>query len=97
MIEVLLLPEAEEDLSDAAAFLERRVRGLGDRLVAEVEYALERVAENPNVGPRLEQDVRKIRVRRFPYSLIYRILPDYVLVLAVAHHRRRRNYWRNRG
>ena len=96
MTEVVLLPEAEEDLSEAAAFLERRVPGLGDRLVAEVESALGRLAENPYVGPLLSPDVRKLRVRRFPYNLIYRILPAHVLVLAVAHHRRRRNYWRNR-
>ncbi|HEX2092437.1 MAG TPA: type II toxin-antitoxin system RelE/ParE family toxin [Longimicrobiaceae bacterium] len=96
MIDVVLLPEAEEDLSDTAAFLERRVPGLGDRLVAEVEYALGRLAENPYVGPHLVQDVRKLRVRRFPYNLIYRILPSHVLVLAVAHHRRRRKFWRGR-
>jgi toxin ParE1/3/4 len=94
--EVVLLPEAEEDLSEAAAFLERRVPGLGDRLVTEVEHALGRLAENPYVGPCLIEDVRKLRVRRFPYNLIYRILPAHVLVLAVAHHRRRRKYWRGR-
>ncbi len=55
MIEVVLLPEAEEDLSDAATFLERRVPGLGDRLTAEVEYALGRLAENPYVGSPLVQ------------------------------------------
>lgn len=96
MTEVVLLPEAEEDLSDAAAFLEQRVDGLGDRLVAEVEHALDRLAENPYVGPHLGPDVRKLRVRRFPYNLVYRVLPDRVLVLAVAHHRRRRRFWHGR-
>lgn len=96
MTEVVLLAEAEEDLSDAAAFLEKRVPGLGDRLVAGVEHALGRLAENPYVGPPLDDGVHKLLVRRFPYNLIYRILPEHVLVLAVAHHRRRPSYWRDR-
>jgi plasmid stabilization system protein ParE len=68
--EVFLLPEAEHDLSDAAAFLERRVPGLGDRLTDEVEHALGRLAENPHAGPDIGQGVRRLRVRHFPYSLI---------------------------
>jgi toxin ParE1/3/4 len=33
---------------------------------------------------------------RFPYSVIYSLLEDDVLVVAVAHHRRRPFYWRDR-
>jgi toxin ParE1/3/4 len=96
VIEVALLPEAEEDLDDAATFLDERLSGLGDRFLASVEMSLRRLAENPYVGPLVQHDVRKLRVRRFPYNLIYRIQPARVIVLAVAHHRRRPEYWRDR-
>jgi toxin ParE1/3/4 len=94
---VHLLPEAEDDISEAAGFYNDRVDRLGDRFVTAVEVALLRVGENPHEGPEADKDVRKLRVKRFPYNLIYRILPSHVLVLAVAHHRRRPTYWRNRG
>lgn len=71
---VRLLPEAEDDLSEAAAFLEQRVVGLGIRLVADVESAFARLEENAYVGPHLGRGVRKLRVNRFPYNVIYRIL-----------------------
>jgi plasmid stabilization system protein ParE len=96
LITVRLLLEAEDDLAEAAAFLEERVDGLGVDLTVEVEHAISRLEENPFVGPQLERGVRKLRVNRFPYNLIYRILPDEVLVLAVAHHRRRPWFWRDR-
>ncbi len=96
MIPVRLLLEAEDDLTEAASFLEERVDGLGVDLTVEVEHANARLEENPYVGPRLERGVRKLRVNRFPYNLVYRILPDEVLVLAVAHHRRRPRFWRDR-
>ncbi|WP_414682950.1 type II toxin-antitoxin system RelE/ParE family toxin [Longimicrobium sp.] len=94
---VRLLLEAEDDLDEAAAFLEQRVPGLGRALVEEVERALARLEENPHVGPHASRNVRKLRVKRFPYNLVYRILPEEVLVIAVAHHRRRPSYWRGRG
>jgi plasmid stabilization system protein ParE len=92
-----LLPEAEEDLAEAALFLEQRVTGLGDGLVAEVERSLARLAQNPYVGPDVGAGARKLSVRRFPYGLIYRLETERVLVLAIAHDRRRWGYWRNRG
>ncbi len=96
MTPVRLLLEAEDDLSEAAAFLEERVQGLGVDLTVEVEHAIARLEENPYVGPPLARGVRKLRVNRFPYNLVYRILPDEVLILAVAHHRRRPSFWRSR-
>jgi toxin ParE1/3/4 len=36
---------------------------------------------------------RRIGVRGFPYHLAYRLTDDEVQVLAVAHDRRRPDYW----
>jgi len=35
-------------------------------------------------------------LKRFPYSLVFRDEPEYILVIAVAHHRRRSGYWSRR-
>jgi hypothetical protein len=32
----------------------------------------------------------------FPFSIIYWVTDDAIIVLAVAHHRRRPGYWRGR-
>jgi mRNA-degrading endonuclease RelE of RelBE toxin-antitoxin system len=40
--------------------------------------------------------VRRCRLRRFPYGLIYAIDRGDILIVAVAHAHRRPDYWRDR-
>ena len=40
--------------------------------------------------------VRKMRVARFPYAVLYSIVSDQIRVIAVAHDRRRPFYWSGR-
>jgi hypothetical protein len=35
-------------------------------------------------------------VKRFPYHIVYRTDREPILIVAVAHGRRRPRYWRNR-
>jgi hypothetical protein len=35
-------------------------------------------------------------LRRYPYSIVYRVVDDTVVVAAVAHARRRFGYWKRR-
>lgn len=37
-----------------------------------------------------------MRLRKFPYALVYALGMEQVHLLAVAHLRRRPGYWRNR-
>ncbi len=36
------------------------------------------------------------RVQRFPFGLIYRIDPEKIFIIAVAHLHRRLGYWKSR-
>lgn len=96
MTEVVLLPKARRDLSEATKYLERRRAGVGERLAAEVQSALERLAENAYVGPEVNPGVRRLLVHGFPYSVIYRIHATQVLVLAIEHQRRQPHHWQDR-
>jgi plasmid stabilization system protein ParE len=50
----------------------------------------------PERFPVMLGDVRCMRVRRFPYSLFFRVRGDQVVVLAVFHARRDPTTWRER-
>jgi plasmid stabilization system protein ParE len=69
---------------------------LGSGLYAEVEQALEFAARMPLAGVPVRRNVRKVVLRRFPYSLFYEIVGEAVHIIAVAHQRRRPGYWRHR-
>lgn len=47
----------------------------------------------PPVGP----DMRRCLLTRFPYLVIYALLPGELLVLAVGHQHRKPGYWRERA
>ncbi len=62
-----------------------------------VDSATKRIAAEAESHPVLADDIRWVRVRRFPYMLVFvRESPDSLLVLAVAHAKRRPGYWKRR-
>ena len=69
---------------------------MGDRFAGEVRLAIRRILETPNRWRVLEDDVRRCVVRVFPYSVLYTIEPDFILIVAVMHGKREPGYWRYR-
>lgn len=96
MTRVRLLPEALEDLRHAARFYEHEAPDLGVAFASAVEHSLSLLRDNPAIGSILPDGARKLVVRRFPFLIVYRILPDEVLVLAIGHQRRHPGFWRTR-
>jgi toxin ParE1/3/4 len=96
-VKLVIVPLALEELEDAAAFYSASANvELGRAFVAEFERAVERLLENPKLGAIFRGTRRRFLLRRFPYSVIYQILPEELRVIAVAHHRRRPGYWARR-
>ncbi len=90
-------PEADEEFREAIRWYEERRPGLGADFLAAVREARELIAEHPEIGsvvPSSRQGERRLMVRRFPYQLIYYVRPRDVVLVAVAHIKRRPGYWR---
>ncbi len=85
---IRFVAEAERDLDDAVAFYQSRRTGLG------IEFAA--AVERPKAWHPLSRRTRRYRLSRFPYSVVYHIMDDGILVLAVAHHSRRPGIWKYR-
>ncbi|PWU02831.1 MAG: type II toxin-antitoxin system RelE/ParE family toxin [Terriglobia bacterium] len=84
---------AEQELLSEIGYLEQRAPGIGRRFFMEVRRAENFIAKFPEAAEEILPSVRKRPLRKFQYSLIYTIQPSTLLILAVAHHRRRPNYW----
>jgi toxin ParE1/3/4 len=87
---------ARRELRRAVEYYEERVPGLGSELLEEVERAVHEIASSPEAGSPYLANTRRVLVRRFPYRVVYRVRPEEIVVLAVAHQRRRPGYWRGR-
>jgi toxin ParE1/3/4 len=89
-------PTARRELNEAADFYDLEGPGLGAAFLAAVERALTQVREFPEASAVALAPVRKKLVSGFPYAALYSIVDDTIVVLAIAHHRRRPFYWRDR-
>jgi len=90
-------PAAEAEHLETVAYFESKRPGLGASYLAEFEMVMSSVCASPHRYPiERRPDIRRIRMKRFPYFVLYREVSGTIQVLAVAHHRRRPNYWLGR-
>ena len=89
---------ASAELTEAVRWYESKHRGLGGELLDEVTKPIDRLSSNPETGRPMsaDQNTRRLLVSRFPYHLVYHIRPAEIVLVAVAHLKRRPGYWKNR-
>jgi toxin ParE2 len=93
---VRILPAAQAEIEEAAEWYEVARRGLAAEFLREVDAGLQRVTESPNAWHPLSKRLRRYRLNRFPYGILYQARKTEILVIAVAHLHRRPEYWRHR-
>jgi plasmid stabilization system protein ParE len=93
---VILRPAADADIQVTHDELEQSQAGLGDRFVASVREALERIEAMPEVYGLVWQDVRAARLKKFRHVVYYVVFADRVEVLAVLHGSRDAAAWQSR-
>lgn len=90
------LPEAEEELREASRYYENEAPGVGLAFITEVHRLIAMVISHPLAAPKIRGSIRSKVLLHFPYSLFYSIESDVILIVAVAHQKRRPTYWRSR-
>ena len=90
-------PEAKAEQAAAARWYEERVPGLGAAFREEAEAAASRIAATPEAFGIVSGDIRRHRLHRFPFGMIYRVEAERVFILAVMHLHRDPTYWEHRA
>ena len=93
---IRLLEPAQAELDDAINWYAEQAPGLGDAFLLETLKVLKLIEQFPQAWHPLTPEIRRCRLKRFPYSVVYILEADGILVLAVAHQHRKPSYWRNR-
>ena len=93
---IRLLEPAQAELDEAIAWYAEQAPGLGDAFLIEKLKAIRLIDQFPSAWHPLTPQIRRCRLKRFPYSVVYTHDGTDVLVLAIAHQHRRPNYWRAR-
>ena len=94
-LEMVVRPEAEEELLEVRRWYDARREGLGDEFAAEVDALVVRIVANPLAFRRVRGETRLGVLNRFPYAVYFRPTTTEIIVLAV-HGRQDPSRWQTR-
>lgn len=87
-------PEARIEAQAAATWYRGQSREAARGFTDAVAEGVQSIRERPEAWATWRRvDVRRRVLRRFPYSIFFVVENDIVIIVAVAHHRRRPGYW----
>ena len=90
------LDEALEEAEAAARWYAERSATAAIGFSDEIDAAEAAIARLPEAWPRFDHGTRRYLLRRYPFSIVYRVESHRVLVVAVAHGHRQPGYWKSR-
>lgn len=96
MLPFRLHPDAQEEALAAVEYIKADDPVEGTLFVRALEDALSWARKNPLIFRCFDGDFRRVRVGKFRYSLIFRLVDEEIQVLAVMHTSRRPGYWKRR-
>ena len=95
-MKVRFLTLAQQEVDEAVAWFGERAEGKGVDFLDELDRIVRLVKTYPFAAPQIDLEIRRRLFARFPYSLIYGIDHNTIVVIAVAHSRRAPHYWVDR-
>ena len=95
-MKIEFLEAAQAELDEAFIWYENQQENLGVQFLTEFDAAIKRITAYPKSYALLANDIRRCLIKRFPYSVLYGIDADTIVIIAVAHLHRKPNYWIDR-
>jgi toxin ParE1/3/4 len=89
-------PEAVAEAQAAVQWYREKSPSAADAFLAELDRAVERIAENPGMYPHYVRGTRRYLLQRFPFYLVYHQVAGKLQIVAIAHGRRKPGYWKKR-
>ena len=95
-MKIRFLSLADHEVADAVRWYKEQSEDLSPSFLDELDRVVRLVRTYPLLATQIEPDIRRFLFARFPYSLVYGIDQDTIVVIAVAHQHREPRYWADR-
>jgi len=89
-------PDARAEFLAAVEYYEECQAGLGRCFRETVEAEVDAIAAMPFRFRMLHAPFRRCLVPKFPYAIVFSIEPKFILIIALAHAKRKPGYWYDR-
>lgn len=93
---LVIWPEAEAEVADAAKWYEKQERGLGRDFLRAFRAATTVLRRNPFQYQIVFVEARRVLLRRFPYAVFFEIHGPDVVILGCLHTARDPREWQRR-
>jgi plasmid stabilization system protein ParE len=93
---LVIRPEADEEVREAALWYESRERGLGHEFLRAFRAATAVLRRNPLLYQVVVEQARRVLLRRFPYCVFYEVHGSEVVILACLRESRDPEEWERR-
>jgi plasmid stabilization system protein ParE len=89
-------PRAESEVDSAHGWYLNQSIQAADGFFEELIPALDRVRQHPQLYPSYLHGTRRLVLRDYPFSVVFRERLHDIQIVAVAHAKRRPGYWAKR-
>jgi plasmid stabilization system protein ParE len=93
---LIILPKALDDWQGAAEYYQAQSLTVGHRFEIELDEAFAWITRSSSTWVQVAPGLQKCQLRKFPYSVLYRLTADAVLITAIIHQKRHPDSWRKR-
>jgi len=96
MTDIRMMSAAEEEYTEALCWYAERSQLAAEGLDAEFERVLKTIAADPGRFPLCDARHRYCSMQHYPFQVIYRWNAEEILIVAVAHAKRKPGFWSDR-
>lgn len=89
-------PAAAEEVAAALGWYREQSESAASAFVTELDRTIVCIGDAPGRWSEHTHGTRRFVMRRFPFSIVYRVGPSTITIFAVAHARRLPGYWQAR-
>jgi hypothetical protein len=85
MKDLIIDPDAEQELIDILVLHEKRWKSLGINLYLEFQTLFDIIRHDPNSFPQYAGTYRMVVMTRMPFVIFYRDFPTFIWIVAITH------------
>jgi len=96
MVRIDFHPSATSELEASVDWYAKQSQIAAHRFVIAVDEALREIEEHPERFQKVDARHQVCSVEKFPFQIVFRYAGGRIYVIAMAHAKRRPEYWRTR-
>lgn len=83
---------AYSEIEDARVYYNLQQENLGERFKEHIKQSVDSIAQLPMLYPKITDELHRVIVHKFPYSIFYALFDEKIVIVSVAHQHRKPFY-----